>query len=108
MSLSGVTKFAQEVPKMIKNQIVVQLVDSYSNPVPLQQLKIKLEIASINKSASSTGMFSDKKDGSYSVEYQANEVGTYEICASYNGERFLPCPFGVNVHDRKSLDRIYT
>ncbi|KAL8546414.1 hypothetical protein ACS0TY_006225 [Phlomoides rotata] len=99
VSLSGVTKFAQGVPKLAKNQIVVHLVDSYYNPVLLQQSKLKLEIASINKSASSIGMFSDNKDGSYSVEYEVNDIGTYEICASYNGERFLPCPFGVNVHD---------
>ncbi|KAL8517477.1 hypothetical protein ACS0TY_015650 [Phlomoides rotata] len=107
VSLSGVTKFAQEVPKLAKNQIVVHLVDSYSNPVLLQQSKLKLEIASINKSASSIGMFSDNKDGSYSVEYQANDIGTYEICASYNGERFLPCPFGVNVHDNEYFPQVH-
>lgn len=104
MSLSGVTQFAQEVPKLAKNRIVVHLVDSYSNPVLQEQSKLKLEIASINRSASSTGMFSENEDGSYSVEYQASDVGTYEICASYDGERFLPCPIGVNVHDSKSLD----
>ncbi|KAL8528790.1 hypothetical protein ACS0TY_006304 [Phlomoides rotata] len=90
VSLSGVTRFAQGVPKLAKNQIVVHLVDSYYNHVLLQQSKLKLEIASINKSASSIGMFSDNKDGSYSVEDEVNDIGTYEICASYNGERFLP------------------
>ncbi|KAL0414762.1 UNVERIFIED_CONTAM: protein GAMETE EXPRESSED 2 [Sesamum radiatum] len=99
VSLSGVVKFAQKVPKLIKNEIVVQIVDSYYNPVLLQQSKLKLEIASLNKSASSTWMFSDDNYGTYSGSYLAKDVGTYEICASYNGERFIPCPFGVNVYN---------
>lgn len=95
-------KFVQKVPKLVKNEIVVQLMDSYSNPVLLQQSKLKLEIASINRSAFSTWMFSNNNDGSYTARYLANDVGTYEICASYNGERFIPCPFGVNVYNSKS------
>ncbi|KAL0348648.1 UNVERIFIED_CONTAM: protein GAMETE EXPRESSED 2 [Sesamum angustifolium] len=67
VSLSGVVKFAQKIPKLIKNEIVVQLVDSYYNPVLLQQSKLKLEIASLNKSASSTWMFSDDNDGTIAV-----------------------------------------
>lgn len=97
-------KFAQKVPKMYKNEIVVQLKDSYSNPVLLKESKLELEIASINKSGFSIWTFSDNNDGSYSASYLAKEVGTYEICASYNGERFLPCPFGVNVYNSKFYD----
>ncbi|KAK4425879.1 protein GAMETE EXPRESSED 2 [Sesamum alatum] len=107
VSLSGVVKFAQKVPRLIKNEIVVQLVDSYYNPVLLQQSKLKLEIASLNKSASLTWMFSDDNDGTYSGSYLAKDVGTYEICASYNEERFLPCPFGVNVYNSEYFPKAY-
>lgn len=94
-------KFAPKVSKLIKNEIVVQLMDSYHNPVLLQQSKLKLEIASINRSASSTWTFSDNNDGYYTGSYLANDVGTYELCASYDGNRFVPCPFGVNVYSGK-------
>lgn len=101
VSLSGVVRFAEKVVKMVKNDIAVHLVDSYSNPVLLQESKLKLEIGSINKSAYSIWDFSDNNDGSYTVKYLANDVGTYEMCAAYNGERFMPCPFGVYVFNSK-------
>ncbi|CAL5413093.1 unnamed protein product [Camellia sinensis] len=87
-SLSGVVKFAPKVPKMIKNEIVVQLVDSFSNPVLLQQSKLQLEIASINKSGFSTWIFVNDNDGLYTGCYLAKHVGTYEMCASFDGEYF--------------------
>ncbi|KAK6161087.1 hypothetical protein DH2020_004468 [Rehmannia glutinosa] len=107
VSLSGVVKFAEKVPKLVKNEIVVQLMDSYFNPVLLQESKLKLEIASINRSAFQTWMFSDNNDGSYSVNYLAQDVGTYEICASYSGEHFIPCPFGVNVYNNEYFPQAY-
>ncbi|KAK4477843.1 hypothetical protein RD792_017106 [Penstemon davidsonii] len=106
VSLSGVVKFATKVPKMVKNEIVVRLVDSYYNPIPLQESKLKLEIASINKSAFSAWMFLDNHNGSYTATYLANDVGTYEICASYDGHRFLPCPFGVNVYNSEYFPKV--
>jgi hypothetical protein len=103
ISLSGVVKFAPNVSKLMKNEIVVQLMDSYSNPVQLQHSKLKLEIASINRSGFSTSMFVDNKDGSYTGSYLAKDAGTYEICASFDGQRFLPCPFGVNIYSSKFI-----
>ncbi|GFQ03406.1 protein gamete expressed 2 [Phtheirospermum japonicum] len=107
VSLSGVVKFTEKVPKLIKNEIIVQLMDSYNNPVLLQESKLKLEIASINKSASKTWMFSDNEDGSYSANYLVQDIGTYEICASFNGEHFVPCPFGVNVYNNEYFPKAY-
>ncbi|GMP76486.1 hypothetical protein CsSME_00033135 [Camellia sinensis var. sinensis] len=106
-SLSGVVKFAPKVPKMIKNEIVVQLVDSFSNPVLLQQSKLQLEIASINKSGFSTWIFVNDNDGLYTGCYLAKHVGTYEMCASFDGKHFLPCPFGVNVYSSEYFPRAY-
>ncbi|KAH6831907.1 hypothetical protein C2S53_012782 [Perilla frutescens var. hirtella] len=107
VSLSGVVKFEQKVARLVENEIVVQLMDSCSNFVPLQQSNLKLQIASINKSAFSTRMFTDNSDGTYTAKYLANDIGTYEICAAYKGEHFLPCPFGVNVYDNKYFPEAY-
>lgn len=98
ISLSGLVKPSPKVSKLTKNEITVQLMDSYSNPVLLQQSKLKLEISSANSSGSSISTFSDNKDGTYSGSYLAKDVGTYDICASLDGMRLMPCPFGVNVY----------
>ncbi|KAL3648666.1 hypothetical protein CASFOL_005069 [Castilleja foliolosa] len=107
VSLSGVVKFSEKVLKLVKNEIIVHLMDSYNNPVLLQESEMKLEIASINKSASKTWMFSDNNDGSYSANYLVQDIGTYEICASYNGEHFVPCPFGVKVYNNEYFPKAY-
>ncbi|RDX60235.1 Protein GAMETE EXPRESSED 2, partial [Mucuna pruriens] len=101
VSLSSVVRFSSKVPKLSKNEIVVQLVDSYSNPVLSQQSRLKLEIVSTNSSGFSTLDIADNKDGSYSCSYMAKDVGTYEICASFDGNHFLACPFSINVYSRE-------
>jgi len=101
VSLSSVVRFSPKVPKLFKNEITVQLVDSYLNPVLSQQSRLKLEIASANSSGFSTLNITDNKDGSYSCNYMAKDVGTYEICASFDGNRFLSCPFSINVYSSK-------
>ncbi|CAA0817518.1 Protein GAMETE EXPRESSED 2 [Striga hermonthica] len=107
VSLSGVVKFAEKVPKLIKNEIIVRLVDSFHNPVLQQESKLKLEMASINKSASRVWNFTDNNDGSYRAKYLVHDIGTYEICASYNVQRFAPCPFGVNVYHSEYFPKAY-
>ncbi|KAJ9699630.1 hypothetical protein PVL29_005479 [Vitis rotundifolia] len=106
MTLSGVVKYAPKVPKLIKNEIVVKLLDSFSNPIMLQQSRLKLEIGSINSSGLSW-MFVDNNDGSYVAHYLAKDVGTYELCASFDGNHFLPCPFGVNVYSSEYFPKAY-
>ncbi|XP_052190913.1 protein GAMETE EXPRESSED 2 isoform X2 [Diospyros lotus] len=106
-SLSGVVQYAPKVPKMIKNEIVVQLMDSFSNPILFQESKLNLEMASINKSRFSTSKFVNDTDGLYIGSYLAEEIGTYEICASFDGNRFLPCPFGVNVYSSEYFPKAF-
>ncbi|CAJ2658466.1 unnamed protein product [Trifolium pratense] len=98
ISLSSVVRFSTKVPKMSKNEIVVQLSDSYLNPVISQQSRLKLEITSVNSSGFSTWETIDNKDGSYSCSYMIKDVGTYEICASFDGKHVLPCPLSINVY----------
>ncbi|KAK3016337.1 hypothetical protein RJ639_005721, partial [Escallonia herrerae] len=106
-SLSRVVDYAPRVPKLIKNEIVVELRDSFSNPVMFQQSNLKLDISSINKSEFSTWGFVDNKNGSYTGSYRVKDVGTYEICASLSGKHVLPCPFGVNVYSSEHFPKAY-
>lgn len=89
---------------MINNEVAVQLGDSFFNPVLSHQSGLKLEIVSVNSSGFSSSLFVDNNDGSYTVHYMAKEVGTYEICASFDGKRISSCPFGVNVYSSKLKD----
>ena len=86
---------------MSKNELTVRLLDSFLNPVLSQQLRLKLEITSVNSSGFSTWDIVDNKDGSYSYNYMAQDVGTYQICVSFDGKRISPCPFSVNVYSSK-------
>ncbi|KAK4854944.1 hypothetical protein QYF36_002662 [Acer negundo] len=107
VSLSGVVNYTSKVPKLIKHEIVVQLLDSFSNPVLSQQSMLKLEIASLNSSGFSSWMFVDNNDGSYSGHYLAMEVGTYEICVWFDSTHFSPCPFVVNVYSSNYFPKAY-
>ncbi|KAF9679120.1 hypothetical protein SADUNF_Sadunf07G0107000 [Salix dunnii] len=98
VSLSTIQKFSLKAPKMIENEMAVQLVDSFFNPVLSQQSRLTLEIASVNKSGFSSGNFVDNNNGTYSIRYVIKDVGTYEMCVSFDGKRMSPCPFGVNVY----------
>nr|XP_027120821.1 protein GAMETE EXPRESSED 2-like [Coffea arabica] len=106
LSLSGVVEFASKVPKLAKSEVVIQLLDSYSNPVLSEQSKLKLEVASVNRSGFSTMMFVDNKDGTYTGSFLAKDVGTYEICASFDGQHFTPCPIGVNVYTSEYFPKV--
>jgi len=86
---------------MSRDEVVVQLLDSYLNPVLSQQSRLKLEITSANSSGFSTWDTMDNKDGSYNCSYMVKDVGTYEICASFDGKHFLPCPISINVYSSK-------
>lgn len=90
---------------MIMNEVAVQLMDSFSNPVLLQQSRLKLDIASINSSGFSSGMFVDNSDGSYTGHYLAEGIGTYQMCASFDSNHLPPCPFRVNVYSGKFKNR---
>nr|TKR98732.1 hypothetical protein D5086_0000200490 [Populus alba] len=98
VSLSTIQKFSLRAPKMIENEMAVQLVDSFFNPVLSQQSRLTLEIASVNKSGFSSGMFVDNDNGTYCIRYAVKDVGAYEMCVSFDGKRLSPCPLGVNMY----------
>ncbi|KAK4265789.1 hypothetical protein QN277_026795 [Acacia crassicarpa] len=98
MLFSSVVTFHQKVPKLSKNEILVNLLDSFSNPVLSQKSRLRLEINSVNNSAFSTWDVVDFKDGSYGCYYMGKDVGTYEISVYYDDQHFSQCPFSVNVY----------
>ena len=101
-SLSGFVKFDLKVPKQVKNEVIVQLMDSFQNPVLSQQSRLKLEVNSAkNSSGFSSWMFEDNNDGTYTGHYAADDIGTYEIFASFDGKRVTSLSFEVNVYSSK-------
>ncbi|XVE65590.1 hypothetical protein DITRI_Ditri08aG0012400 [Diplodiscus trichospermus] len=107
ISLSGVVKFSPKAPKLVRNEVVVQLMDSFSNPVLSEQSKLKLELASAKITGFSTWMFVNNNDGSYTGHYLAMEVGTYEVCVSFDGKHLSPCPFVINVYRSEYFPKAY-
>ncbi|GMJ12238.1 gamete expressed 2 [Hibiscus trionum] len=107
ISVSGVVQFAPKALKLVRNEIVVQLMDSFSNPVVSESSKLKLVLTSVHKPGFSHWMFEDNNDGSYTGHYLAMEVGTYELCALFEGYHFSPCPFAVNVYGSNYFPKAY-
>ncbi|XP_031396254.1 protein GAMETE EXPRESSED 2 isoform X2 [Punica granatum] len=107
MTLSGVVELHPKVPKHIKNEVVVRLMDSFYNPVLGQQSRLKLEITSKNNSDFLNWAFVNNSDGSYSGHYVAMDVGTYELCVSFDGNPFKSCPSIVNAYSSEYFPQAY-
>ncbi|XP_072977217.1 protein GAMETE EXPRESSED 2 [Typha angustifolia] len=99
MSLSRVVRFSPTVKRFAKNEVLVQLVDSFSNPIVSYQSKLNFQIESTNSSSFARWVFVDNKDGSYLGYYLARELGSYNICISFEDKHVTPCPFEVHVYD---------
>ncbi|RID76505.1 hypothetical protein BRARA_B03474 [Brassica rapa] len=102
-----VTQFNAKVPREIKNDIVVLLVDNFNNPVPSQPSRLNLEITSANTSSFTTWNFVDNTDGTYIGSYLAMDVGTYRMCVSFDDKHIQPCPFDVNVYSSGYFPKAY-
>ncbi|CDY60426.1 BnaCnng36290D [Brassica napus] len=102
-----VTQFNAKVPKEIKNDIVVLLVDIFNNPVPSQPSRLNLEITSTNTSSFTTWNFVDNTDGTYIGSYLAMDVGTFRMCVTFDDKHIQPCPFDVNVYSSGYFPKAY-
>ncbi|XP_038991742.1 protein GAMETE EXPRESSED 2-like [Hibiscus syriacus] len=107
ISVSGVVAFAPKALKLVRNEIVVQLMDSFSNPVVSETSKLRIVLTSVEKPGFSNWMFVDNNDGSYIGHYLAMEVGTYEMCVLFEGNHFSPCPFAINVYGSEYFPKAY-
>ncbi|XP_020090194.1 protein GAMETE EXPRESSED 2 isoform X3 [Ananas comosus] len=97
-SLSNVVKFAPSVKRLMKNEVVVQLSDSFLNPVFSQKSKLSL---GANNSSFMTWAFIDNEDGTYTGYYMARDTGAFNICILFQDEHLPPCPFEVHVYESK-------
>ncbi|KAI4330441.1 hypothetical protein MLD38_028731 [Melastoma candidum] len=107
VSNSVIMKLEPKVPKMIRNEVIVNLMDSFCNPVISQQSRLKFHIASANSSGFRTWLFTDNKDGSYSGFYQAMDIGTYDITVLFDDLPLSFCPFMVNVYRGDYFPKAY-
>ncbi|KAI3966660.1 hypothetical protein MKW92_047731 [Papaver armeniacum] len=107
IELSKVVQYAAKVPKLVENHISVELVDSFFNFVPFQQTKLSLEYRVVNSSSLLFWTFEDKMNGSYVGHYAAKDIGSYEICVSFEDKHLPPCPFWVYVYSSEYFPKAY-
>ncbi|KAJ0602889.1 putative immunoglobulin-like protein [Helianthus annuus] len=106
MSVSRVVQYDKKVSAGILNYVVVQLMDSFYNPVLHVKHLLKLEMASTNGSHFFPCLFNDNNDGTYTASYLAYGPGDFELCISYMQQRVLPWPFGVQAFDAKEFPSV--
>ena len=90
------------VKKLVRNAVFVQLVDAYLNPVSSQETKLSLDFEVSNSSSFIRWAFVDSQDGAYVGYYLSRDIGTYNMCISYEDKSLPPCPFEVQVYESKS------
>ncbi|XP_068649169.1 protein GAMETE EXPRESSED 2 [Aristolochia californica] len=106
-SISSVVKFSKKVTRLVRNVIVLQLADKFSNPVMSQQRKLAFDFRSPNSSEFVSWMFEDNGDGSYLGYYLVNNTGTCEICVSFEGNTLPPCPLEINVYRQEYFPQAF-
>ncbi|XP_058067826.1 protein GAMETE EXPRESSED 2 isoform X2 [Magnolia sinica] len=106
-SQSSIVKFVPRVAKHVINELVVQLMDSFSNPVTSQQKKLSFEIDPIRNSSFLRWDFIDNKDGSYFGYYLPTILGTYKISILFEDKHLSPSPFEISVHEREYFPKAY-
>ncbi|CAA6672225.1 unnamed protein product [Spirodela intermedia] len=83
--------------ELVRNDVKVQLLDSFSNPITSQEAKLSFNL--VNSSSFLRWNFSDLGGGLYVGHYTARDLGTYNICVSYENSQLSPCPLVVNVYN---------
>ncbi|CAA7409383.1 unnamed protein product [Spirodela intermedia] len=96
-SKSTVVKFGPRTRELVRNDVKVQLLDSFSNPITSQEAKLSFNL--VNSSSFLRWNFSDLGGGLYVGHYTARDLGTYNICVSYENSQLSPCPLVVNVYN---------
>ncbi|KAF2916259.1 protein GAMETE EXPRESSED 2 [Oryza sativa Japonica Group] len=101
--LSTVVTFVRKVKTSVHNEVVVQLVDPFMNPMIHLASKLRIQLTSadsttpMNAPSFTAGEFVDNKDGSYTTYYVAKNTGLYRICIQFEDAQLKPCPFEVHV-----------
>lgn len=101
MFLSRVMEPFPRVQKLVRNEMVVKLVDSYKNPIPSKEKQLIFKFQPSNDSDFQTWTFTYQAEGFYRGYYLAQKLGTYKISISYEGKNILPSPFEISVYESK-------
>ncbi|KAF5198877.1 Gamete expressed [Thalictrum thalictroides] len=106
LKLSGVVKFASKVPKLVENEVVVRLVDSFLNPILFRQQNLSFEFHA-NSSGVVSWTFVADNNGQYIGRYVTKDIGAYEICVLFQDKHLSPCPFWVYVYSSEYFPKAY-
>uniref|UniRef100_A0A0E0M1E3 GEX2 N-terminal Ig-like domain-containing protein n=1 Tax=Oryza punctata TaxID=4537 RepID=A0A0E0M1E3_ORYPU len=111
-ALSTVVTFVRKVKTSVHNEVVVQLVDPFMNPVIHLASKLRIQLTSAdittptNAPSFIAGEFVDNKDGSYTTYYVAKNTGLYSICIQFEDAQLNPCPFVVHVVQDEDFSKV--
>ncbi|PIA61321.1 hypothetical protein AQUCO_00300691v1 [Aquilegia coerulea] len=106
LKLSGVVEFASKVPKLVENEVVVRLVDSFMNPILFCQQNLSFEFPA-NNSGVVSWTFVAEDNGQYIGRYVTKDIGSYEICVLFHDKQLSPCPFWAYVYGSEYFPKAY-
>ncbi|KAL5701321.1 hypothetical protein ACHQM5_026668 [Ranunculus cassubicifolius] len=106
INLSRVSQLAEKVPKLVENEILLQLIDAFSNPILFHENILSIEFHT-NSSGVLNWTFVAANDGLYIGHYLINDIGAYEICVLCDGKHMPPCPFWVYVYGGEYFPKAY-
>ncbi|KAJ0984925.1 hypothetical protein J5N97_003281 [Dioscorea zingiberensis] len=99
-SLSTVVKISSRVKRLVRNEVVVQLMDSFSNPTPSYKDRLSFKLGDTNISDFLTWPFVDNEDGTYTGYYLAKDLGVYNISILFDEIFLSPSPLEINLYER--------
>ncbi|XP_031479988.1 protein GAMETE EXPRESSED 2 [Nymphaea colorata] len=99
VNTSSIQKINRAVRSQVDNAVLIQLTDSFMNPVYSQKSKLRFVVDPKLSSSFTSGLFEDYENGSYVGYYVANQTGNYEVCILYQDQKLDPCPFEVQAYD---------
>ncbi|KAF3794261.1 GAMETE EXPRESSED 2 protein [Nymphaea thermarum] len=99
VNTSSIQKIDRAVRSQVDNAVLIQLTDSFMNPVYSQKSQLRFVVDPKHSSSFTSGLFEDYENGSYVGYYVANQTGNYEVCALYQDQKLDPCPFEVQAYD---------
>lgn len=87
--------------RLVRNEVTVQLMDRFSNPVTSQQSKLSFDFGFAGGSLFLNWSFENRGDGTYLGYYLAKDTGVFNISVLFEGEKLASCPFEINAYRSK-------
>lgn len=100
-SSSTVVKISSRVKRLVRNEVVVQLMDSFSNPAASYRERLSFKFGDANFSGFLTWAFSDNGDGTYTGYYLAKDLGVFNLSVLFDDKILSPSPVQINIYESK-------